>query len=83
MTHPDHSPAGFTTKTVAAAYRSNEEIGELLAQVAAQPAPPDELTRSRVLDVLDDLAEAMIGRHRPADLALKARIQQHCDQLRP
>jgi hypothetical protein len=77
-----HNPHGTHVKTVAAPYRTIEEIGDLLEQIAAQSDFADELARRYALNILDDLAEEMIGRHRPADITVKVQIQIHSERLR-
>ena len=50
-------PRTAMVKTVAAPFRSNEQIVGLLEHITAQPHFPDELTLRRALNILDDLAE--------------------------
>ncbi len=83
MIIPDgHLPHAASVKTVAAPFRTNEQIVGLLEHIAAQPHFPDELTLRRALNILDNLAEEMIGRHAPADLTIKVQIQIHTERLR-
>ena len=69
-------------QTLPAPLRSNDPIGGLLAHIAGPPYFPDELTLRRALNILDDLAEEMIGRHAPADVTIKGQIQIHTERLR-
>ena len=50
-------------KTVAPPNRTNQEITAVLEKFAAQPDSPDAVTRRRMLDVLDDMAEEMRQLH--------------------
>ena len=75
-------PEPAQLKTVAPPNRTNQEITAVLEKFAAQPDSPDAVTRRRMLDVLDDMAEEMIGRGRPEDVVIKEQIRAHCDRLR-
>ncbi len=74
----DHEAA----KIVAAPFRTDQEIQDILIVISAQPEDGDTLARRRALDVLDDLAEEMIGRSHHGDAAIRREIQLHSDRLR-
>lgn len=66
---------------VPALNRSTEAIGELVTQISGLPTPGDDTSRRRVLDVLDDLAEEMIGRIRVDEIAVKQKIEQQRERF--
>ncbi len=66
---------------VAALNRSTEAIGELVTRISGLPTPGDDTSRRRVLDVLDDLAEEMIGRIRVDEIAVKQKIEQQRERF--
>ena len=69
-------------KIVAAPFRTDQEIQDIVAVVGAQPADADAVTRRRALDVLDDCAEEMIGRNHRGAVDIRAQIREHSDRLR-
>lgn len=69
-------------RIVVTLYRSDEQISELLDQLAVTELSADRVTRERTLTVLDDLAEEMIGRQRNTDTPIRKEIQIRCDRLR-
>lgn len=71
-----------TARNVPAAYRTDQEIEDLLEQIAAAPYGADPVSRRHVLDILDDLAEEMIGRRAHGDPEIRAEIQARSEKLR-
>ena len=69
-------------RTVASSNRTDQQISDLIAKISAQPESANAVSRQHTLDILDDLAEEMIGRRRPEDVLIKDQIRAQCDRLR-
>ncbi|MET3804061.1 hypothetical protein ABIB25_001047 [Nakamurella sp. UYEF19] len=75
-----HAAGPVPHATVPAMYRSGDDVRQLLEEISTEP-PADATRRRQVIDILDDLAEELIGRGQEGDRALRVQIRRMREDL--